>query len=262
MSQQAEDRRVAIRTDLQGAWRQPAGPWDGRTVLFLHGFADDMDSVGGLTRRLAEMLGDQGIASLRINFRGEGDYARTDIESTLHTRTADTEAAYAFLADQPGVAAGRLGAVGWSLGATTAIVVGAEHPAWFRTMVVWASPTGDQWAAMTGSETAQRALRDGQATEDWTGWKKITTKRAFYESFRGVNVDHALARYPGAFLSVRGSRDHLTANDTEFLNRAPGHPRESVLIGGASHIFNVFEPETGHAERAVRVTADWLLRTL
>ena len=262
MSVKSEDRMVSISAELHGAWLQPSGAWDGRTVLFLHGFADDMNSVGGLTKRLAGVLSERGVASLRINFRGEGDYERTDIESTLDTRTADTEQACAWLARQPGVAPDRLGAVGWSLGATTAIVVAAAHPTWFRTMAVWASPTGDQWAAMTAGATAQKALREGQASEHWTGWKTITTKRSFYESFRGVNVDASLAKYPGAFLSLRGSLDHFTANESEFLNRAPGLPRESVIIGGASHIFNVFEPETGHADRVVEVTADWLQRTL
>lgn len=253
---------VSIGAELHGAWLRPVGEWDGRAVLFLHGFADAMDSVGGLTKRLAGVLAERGIASLRINFRGEGDYERTDIESTLDTRIADTEQACAWLAREPGVAAERLGVAGWSLGATTAIVVAAAHPTWFRTMAVWASPTGDQWAAMTAGATAQKALREGQGSEEWKGWKTITTKRAFYESFRGVNVDASLARYPGAFLSLRGSLDHFTANESEFLNRAPGLPRESVIIGGASHIFNVFEPESGHADRVVEVTADWLQRTL
>ena len=118
-------------------------------------------------------------------------------------------------------------------------VVAAAHPTWFRTMAVWASPTGDQWAAMTAGATAQKALREGHASEHWTGWKTITTKRAFYESFRGVDVDRSLAEYPGAFLSVRGSLDHLTANEAEVLNLAPGRPKETAIIGGASHIFNV-----------------------
>ena len=262
MSTKYEERMVSISAELHGAWVQPGSAWDGRAVLFLHGFADDMDSVGKLTKRLAWALAEQGIASLRINFRGEGDYERTDIDSTFDTRTADTEQAYAFIARQPGVAAGRVGAVGWSLGATTAIVVGAAHPEWFRTMVVWASPTGDQWAAMTASETAQRALREGQATQEWPHWKTITTKRAFYESFRGVDVDASLARYPGAFLSLRGSLDHFTANESDFLNRPSGLPRESVILGGASHIFNVFEPETGHPARVLGLTSDWLQRTL
>ena len=128
MSTKSEERMVSISADLHGAWVQPGGAWDGRAVLFLHGFADDMDSVGKLSRRLSEVLAEQGIASLRINFRGEGDYDRTDIDSTLDTRTADTEQAWAFLARQPGVAVGCVGAVGWSLGTTTTIIVNAEHP--------------------------------------------------------------------------------------------------------------------------------------
>jgi pimeloyl-ACP methyl ester carboxylesterase len=262
MTTKMEERLVSITPDLHGRWARPAGAWDGRCVLFLHGFADDMDSVGKLTKRLAGVLAERGVASLRINFRGEGDYDRTEIDSTLATRTEDTARAYAFMAAEHGVATGRVGVVGWSLGATTAIVVAAAHPGWFRSMVVWAAPTGDQWAGMSTSETAQRALREGQATQAWPGWKTITTKRAFYESFRGVNVDHALAQYPGAFLSVRGSLDHFTADEAEFLNRAPGLPRESVILGGASHIFSVFEPASGHADRAIGVTADWLQRTL
>jgi hypothetical protein len=69
-----------------------------------------------------------------------------------------------------------------------------------------------------------------------------------------------VARYPGAFLSLRGSLDHFTANESDFLNRPSGLPRESV-IGGASHIFNVFE-ETGHPARVLGLTSDWLQRTL
>ncbi len=262
MNTNTEEQRVTVAPGVRGAWLRPGGAWDGRVVLFLHGFADDMDAVGGLTKRLAEELAGRGVASLRIDFRGEGDRARTDIDSTLDTRTEDTGLAYAFLAAQPGVAMERVGVVGWSLGATTAIVVGARHPTWFRTMAVWASPTGDQWEALGGSEVGQRALREGAATEEIPGWKRITTKRAFYESFRGVDVDVELGRYPGAFLSVRGSHDETVAREIEFLNRAPGLPRESVIIGGMDHVFSVFEPESGRPARAVAVTAEWLLRTL
>ena len=275
---------VTIAPGLRGAWVKPDKGWNGRTVLLLHGFASDMNDAGGLYQRLAQALAAKGIASLRINFRGEGDAKRTEIESTFGTRLEDTAAAYSWLVEQPGVNANRLGVAGWSLGASTAIEMGAQYPEWFKSMAVWSSPSGDQFAQMTDNPTAQAALRDGQATEDVPGWKKITTKREFYLSFRGVDLDKSLAKYPGALLTVRGSGDFLATRvlekptisdegrtvvgtvrmdaDDALLAAATGEPKEKVRIEGADHIFNVFQPESKAAARAVDATVAWFGRTL
>jgi dienelactone hydrolase len=258
----ASDVPVVVNGELKGAWMQPDGPWDGRTVLSLHGFADDMNGAGDLTKHALELLAKDGIASLRINFRGEGDRHRTVIESTFLTRIEDTEAAYAFLIRQPGVSSDHLGCLGWSLGSATELEILGRHPTWFRTGVVWSSPTGDQYKLMMSlMPGAEEAVRVGVSTTD-AGWKKITTYRAFYESFKGIDVNRSVAKYPGALLAVRGSMDFVPNGDPDLMKAAPGEPREAVLIGGADHIFNVFEPGKDHAARAMQVTADWFVRTL
>ncbi len=251
-----------IGPGLRGAWLTPDKQWDGRALLMLHGFADDRDGAGDLAKRFAEALAKEGIATLRIDFRGEGDRRRTHIESTAATRVADAEAAREFLLRQPGVAPMHIGVWGWSLGGTTALQVAGRHPDWFRTMALWSSPTGDQEKFMLRTEVAQRALRDGEASEEVPGWKTIVTKREFYESFRGVDLNRAASNYAGALLSVRGSLDPMPADDRELLNAARGESRTAVLVGGADHIFNVFDPAKPHASEAVRVTVEWLRKTL
>lgn len=261
LAARGSDLPVTVRGELKGAWMQPDGAWDGRTVILLHGFADDMDGAGDLSKNLALLLAKNGVASLRINFRGEGDRHRTVIESTFLTRIEDTESAYAYAVGKPGVRAGHLGCIGWSLGSATEIEVLGRHPSWFRTGVVWSSPTGDLYTFMMSLPGAAEAVRAGVSTYD-AGWKKITTYRAFYESFRGIDLNRSIAKYPGAFLALRGTNDFIPNGDPDLMRLATGQPREAVLIGGADHIFNVFEPEKGHAARALQITVDWLGRTL
>jgi len=260
----AAETAVQITPDLRGAWVVPDKDWDGRAVLLLHGFASDLDDAGGLLKRLAGELAAQGIASLRINFRGEGDATRTNIESTLTTRLEDTAAAREFVAQQPGAAVGRIGVLGFSLGGSTAIVTGGRHPAWFRSMCVWSSPGGDQFAFMAegifGAAFAQ-AKREGSGSMLFNNWKTVTIRREFFESFRGINLDESLAKYPGAFMTVRGTRDFLPQHDEVFLRIAPGRTVQKAIIEGADHIFNVFQPELGHAAQAIGLTVTWFART-
>jgi pimeloyl-ACP methyl ester carboxylesterase len=152
--------------------------------------------------------------------------------------------------------------MGSSLGAATAIVVGGRNPKAFRSMVLWSSPGGDLEKFMLDTEAGRGALKDGSYTQDVPGWKRITTHRAYYESFRGVDLDRLLAKYPGAFLSVRGTKDYLPAHESEFLRVAPGRPAEALLIGGADHMLNGLEPGSRETASAIAATVAWMNRTL
>jgi hypothetical protein len=261
----ASESRVDLGDGLTGAWTTPASGWNGRTLLLFHGFADDMDGAGDLMKRLAAELATNGIASFRINFRGEGDRHRTNITSTFHSRVEDGTKALQFVQTQPGVDEHRIGVLGWSLGGATAVEVASRQPDRFRCLILWSSSSGNLHTAFTTGNyapTAAQAASNGIGTLVIPGWKTVTLRREFFERFRGFDTDAALARYPGAFLTVRGTEDFLPQHELEFLKLAKGRPSDAILIGGADHIFNVFQPELGHAHRVVTQTIDWVQRVL
>lgn len=261
----AAEERVEFGGELNGRWLEPGAGWDGRAVLILHGFASDSEGPAASQRRLAEALAAKGVASLRVNFSGEGDAKRTEILSTFAGRVADTEACRAWLKARPGVATERIGVLGWSLGGGTAIATAARHPEWFRSLALWSSVSGDLHAHLTSGgwkAAAEQAARDGAGTLEIAGWKTVTLRREFFESFRGVDFDTEVARYPGAFLSVRGTADYLPAAETKWLGIVRGKPAEAVLIAGGDHIFNVFETGAPQFGQAVEVTVAWFERTL
>jgi pimeloyl-ACP methyl ester carboxylesterase len=180
----------------------------------------------------------------------------------------DTETARAWMTARRGVAKERLGVVGFSLGGGTAMATAARHPEWFRCLVLWSSVTGDlheaftSWSIVREQGVEAKAEKEGVAALEIAGWKTVTLRREFFASLRGVDLDAALAVYPGAVLSVRGTEDFLPVREAELLKIAKGRPAEAVLIAGADHVFNVFTPGAPQPGQARDSTVEWLARNL
>jgi len=229
-------------------------------VLLLHGFNSHMDEVGNLFADLAGALAERGIASLRINFNGEGPQAGFRVTSTLESRMRESQLAFEFL--RAAMPVERCGAVGFSLGGLTTMAVIGKHPDWFDSVVLWSA--ADRLALEREAEFAEAmraALRDGEARV--STWADITLTRAFLASYIGVEVSDELALYQGSLLAIRGTEDFLPMEDPEWLSLTPAADKAFLLLGGADHIFNVLaEPRTDHGQRVIAATADWLERTL
>ena len=253
-------KEIRVFDELDGRLRVPAGDTvPVGAVLMLHGFNDDRDGVGDLQRRLAEALAARGVASLRFDFSGEGERAGFVVTSTHASRRAEAARAHALLRQRwPGVP---IGVLGWSLGGLTAMTLGAAHPDWFASMVIWSGARAMNRSGDPAYSAAVRtAMAEGRAV--YRDWTDITLTREHLSSYVGVDASDGLERYPGSFLAIRGDRDHLPRLDPDWLARLPTDDKAFLLLGGADHIFNVLDATSVHGDRVIEATAAWFARTL
>ncbi|MCB1122386.1 MAG: alpha/beta hydrolase [Verrucomicrobiae bacterium] len=257
-----QEKMVDVTPDVAGKLVTPEGT--SRAVLIFHGFNDHMDGVGDLQKQLAHALGEAGIGSLRIDFRGEGARNNNVITSTRESRLQDAESAYQFIRKAfPGA---KLGVSGWSLGGSTTILMIGTHPDWVESVVLWSSGgsnSRDQLGSAhdkSRAETIKQVLTEGSAVMET--WTKITYTRENYISWIGFEYEDYLPKYKGAFLGIRGTEDFLPLYEPDWMKILPGGPKAYHVLGGADHIFNVLEPEKSQGDAVVKQTVDWFKETL
>jgi pimeloyl-ACP methyl ester carboxylesterase len=96
-------------------------------VLFCHGFGGNKSGRHRLAVRLAEALSREGIASLRIDFRGCGDSEGDFQDITIQSQLEDARMAASFLLEHPRIDEARFGIMGRSLGGALACYLAAEY---------------------------------------------------------------------------------------------------------------------------------------
>lgn len=232
-----------------------------RVALLLHGWTGDRNDAGGLYRDLAARLAEVGIASLRIDFRGEGARNGHRLTSTFATRIADAEAALAWV--QQRYPDAKVGVVGFSLGGATAMALVGRQPTAVTSLVLW-STAGDVAVDFFTDEAMKPAVRQAMESGEapYESWAPMTLTREHLLGFLGYDLFGPLAAYRGALLGIRGSNDFLPRYEDRILAAAGGSPEEAVVIGGADHIFDVLDPATSKAERVLAITTRWLAETL
>lgn len=252
---------VKVAPEVMGTLSPGSAITPKAAVLLLHGWTGHRDEVGDLFKRTAAQLVAQNIASLRIDFRGEGERNGHRLTSTFATRIADAEAGLAFL--QQHYPETKIGVLGFSLGGATALAVVGRQPEAVQSLVLW-STAGDLAAdffTQPDLRTATReAMEKGEAIHE--SWAKLTITRKHLNGMLGYDLFGPLASYQGALLGIRGSDDYLPAYESRILEAANGSIEEATVIGGADHIFNAFDPSSTHDERAITLTSRWFAETL
>ncbi|MFT6269923.1 MAG: pimeloyl-ACP methyl ester carboxylesterase [Alphaproteobacteria bacterium] len=233
-------------------------------MLLIHGWAGQMDEVGDLYKRLAEQLSKQGIASLRINIRGESKQAASNynLTSTFESRVADAQFGLKFLQDT--YSGLPIGVVVCSLGdsTATAIALAGHHPEQISSIVLWSSAGNPDTVGehLLNAEQRNEVLEKGTVVID--DWTVFTITKQHLVGMNGYDIFTPFNAYSGALLCIRGTNEPIPDIDRKIIDTASGKLKEYCHISGADNIFDVLDPKTQYDERVLAQTVTWLDDTL
>jgi pimeloyl-ACP methyl ester carboxylesterase len=249
---------VDLPNGIKGTLAVPDAGATGPAVVMLHGFASSRDEVGGLFAQQAAALAAEGIASLRIDFRGYGESEGDMADTTLEGLVADAAGARSYLAEVDGVDPERIGVIGYSFGAAVAML----EPDDFASVVVWGQ-MGDlqaEFLEFLGQDFYDTAAAEGVASVD-LGWRVISLKQTFFDSLAKHDLAKSFAGYAGPFLTIAGDSDPAAAYFDQYLGLAAGKT-EALTISGADHMLGVFSEQPEIGQQVIDKTTAWMRDTL
>jgi dienelactone hydrolase len=250
------EQRVGFTVDGQkvvGTLNLPDGVEKPPVVLLLHGFTGSRDELAipavkeGVFRRAARMWAGRGIASLRIDFRGNGDSEGAFADMTLGGQVKDALAALDFLAAEGEVDKDRMALVGWSMGGAVGAAVAGRTTHRLTSVSLWAPGTNmpASIALLLGPDIVRKGLASGDrpVTAKLPWGVEVSLKQAFFDSLYAIDPVAEIGRYKGPLLVAVGTKDTVVFPQPEagqvLLDYHDGP--EELWVRPMDHAFNAFE---------------------
>lgn len=246
------------------------------TVLMLHGFTGDRNEgpvlqpdftfTDTMYSRTSNVLAENGIASLRIDFRGSGESLdQFGFEgTTFSSQISDAYAAVEWLTDQRHV--GDIGVLGLSQGGLVAAITAESHHR-VSSLVLWspvANPV-DTYKTVLGADAVAAGLTQ-PSTDATLPWGAVVTlNQPFYLELYTTDPVAAISHYDGPMQVVVGSLDDIVTPQPYFgetyMTYHEGY--EELVVLDADHVFDVFTGNGAPAlDDAIAESTAWFQETL
>ena len=231
----------------------PVGDGPFPAVVMLHGTGSTRDEAGNGYLYAAPVLAEKyGIATIRIDFPGNGDSTADYMQYNFKSAVADAKAAADYMAALDVINGDAIGVMGWSQGGTDALLACAWEPETFKSIVTWA---GAPAMMLDGFFVMEFDWRDSlNVCLDWCDDVANTDVLAEFEK-----------GYSGPVLAIAGTNDDTV--DPEWSKKivaaSSNEKSATYFIEGMDHTFNVFAEEDLHSlYDAVNATGAFFAETL
>ena len=246
----AEESTVTISGgdyDIPATVCMPDGEGPFPAVVMLHGTGSNRDEAGGGYAVAAPILAEKyGIATIRIDFPGNGDSTADYMQYTFESAVNDAVAAANYMAALEQINGDAIGVMGWSQGGTDALLACGWHPEIFKSIVTWAGAPDMTLDDFFTAEDYEEAKANGFFVMEFDWRDSLNVSLQWCEDVMNTDVLAEFAKgYSGPVLAIAGTED--TTVDPEWSNKivaANGNEASATyFIEGMDHTFNVFAEE-------------------
>ena len=218
-------------------------------VVMLHGTGSARDEAGKGYKIAAPILAAQyGVATIRIDFRGNGDSKAEYTDYTFKTAVEDAVAAAKYIGSQKSVNADKLGVMGWSQGGTDALLAAGQHPEIFKCVVTWAGAP-DLSDMLTDADYAA-AKKDGYFVMKFNWRTDLRVSLQWCNDVKNTDVLKVFKDgYKGPVLAIAGKNDTTVDPtwSTKIVAASSNAASATHFIDGMDHTFNVFSETDLHS---------------
>jgi hypothetical protein len=244
----------------------PAGEGPFPAVVMLHGTGSNRDEAGnGYAYAAPVLAGKYGIATIRIDFPGNGDSTADYMLYTFRSAVADAKAAADYMAALDVIDGSRIGVMGWSQGGTDALLACAWEPDTFKSIVTWAGAPDMKLDGFFSEADYEEAKANGFFVMEFDWRENLNVSLAWCDDVANTDVLAEFANgYAGPVLAIAGLNDDTV--DPEWskriaavsMNEASG----TFFIEGMDHTFNVFTGDLSALYSAIDATGEFFSATL
>ncbi len=242
---QVEHERISFMSDdgvtLRGWWFARSD--SERVVIGLHGYRGQKSDLLGIGSGLWRA----GNNVLLFDLRGCGESEHAP-QSLAHHEQRDARAAIRYARER--LPQARVGIIGYSMGASIAILVAANEPA-------IGSVVADSPFATMRDVIADAYMRRRLPTRPVLDLTDAVTRWRYGYPFQAVRpLDAVAAIAPRPFLLLHGSSDTIIPVSHAYrLFEAAGEPKELVIFEGASHCGGYFVDRPAYVSRVAEFFA-------
>lgn len=254
---------------IVGTLAMPQGEGPFPIALLLHGFTGtrhELPVVGTedtMFSRAARWLGERGVASLRIDFRGSGDSEGAWEDTTFSGQISDAIAALDYLEMLDGVDSDNISIIGLSQGGLVGAATAGRDPR-VSSLVLWSAVSNPvmSYGILLGYDNLLAGAAAGaEALTITLPWGAETAlKGPFFDDIFLVDPVAEIAGYAGPLLAITGSRDTTVTPQPHagqvFLDYHDG--AEALVVLDGDHIFDVLAEVTEVIDEALAYSLAWL----